>query len=383
MVYLDNNATSAPLPAVVRAMAPFFAERFGNASSMHAQGVQARAAVDEARAQVARLIGATPDEIVFTSGGTEGDNLALSGTGAPGCHVITSAIEHHAILDTLRWSETAGARVTRIRPDRSGRVDPADVRAALTPATRLISIMMANNETGVLQPVEEIGRIAAEADVAFHIDAVQAAGKVPIDVRRIRCDALTLSGHKMHGPQGVGALFIRSGTQVRPILHGGSQERGRRAGTENLAAIVGFGVAAAHAVEWLAEGRARGLEALRDRLEAGIRAAVPAVQVNGADAPRVPNTSNISFDGIAGRALVVALDDAGVCVSTGSACSSGSAEPPHVLLAMGLLPIQAHSAIRLSLGKRTTADQIDFVLSRLPEAVGRLREMSPLWTNRH
>jgi cysteine desulfurase len=294
--------------------------------------------------------------------------------------VITSAIEHPAVLETLRWAEGAGARVTRLRTDGRGQVDPAAVRAALAPGTRLISIMMASNETGVLQPVEEIGRIAAEAGVAFHIDAVQAAGKVTIDVRRLRCDLLTISAHKMHGPQGAGALFVRSGTALRPFLHGGRQERGRRAGTENLPGIVGLGVAAEHALVWLAEGRAAELAALRDRLEDGLRAAVPAIQVNGAGAPRVPNTANVSFDGIAGRALAVALDDEGICVSTGSACSSGSAEPPRALLAMGLTPAQAHAAIRLSLGKQNTAQEIDFVLERLPAAVARLRALSPLWT---
>jgi cysteine desulfurase len=378
-IYLDNNATTPPLPAVVQAMTQVLGERFGNPSSLHAQGREARAALEAARAEVAHLIGATPDEIVFTSGGTEGDNLALSGTAATGSHVITSAIEHHAVLHTLRRSESAGAHVRRLLPDRRGRVDPNDVRAALTPATRLISIMMANNETGVLQPVEEIGAIAAEAGVAFHIDAVQAAGKVPIDVRRLRCDLLSISAHKMHGPQGAGALFVRAGILVRPILHGGQQERGRRAGTENLPGVAGLSAAAEHAISWLAERRDRELAALRDRLEQGICAAVPAVRVNGGEAPRVPNTSNLSFQGISGRSLVVALDDEGICVSTGSACSSGSTEAPHVLLAMGLSPAEAQASVRISLGKQTTAADVEFVLDRLPAAVARLRALSPLW----
>jgi cysteine desulfurase len=328
---------------------------------------------------VARLIGATPDEIVFTSGGTEGDNLALAAAAAPGRHVVTSAIEHPAVLNALRWAEGQGARVTRVRCDARGAVDPDDVRAALTPATRLVSIMMANNETGVLQPVEAIGRVAAEAGVAFHIDAVQAAGKVPVDVGRLRCDLLTLSAHKMHGPQGAGALFVRAGHALRPILHGGGQERGRRAGTENLPALVGLGVAAEHAVAWLAAGQAGALGALRDRLEQGLLAALPAARVNGAGAPRVANTTSLWLEGLAGRALVAALDDEGICASTGSACSSGSAEPPHVLLAMGLTPLQARGTIRLSLGKQTTPAEIDAVLARMPALVARLRALSPLW----
>jgi cysteine desulfurase len=375
--YLDHNATTPLSPEVLAVMAPFFVERFGNPSSLHQAGQRARAAREAARAQVARLVGAAPDEIVFTSGGTEADNLALFGLLAPGDHAITSAVEHHAILAACRRLEAHGLAVTVLPVDGAGRVDPDAVRAALRPATRLISIMTANNETGVLLPVEAIGRVAAEADVWFHTDAVQAAGKVPVDVARLGCDLLSLSAHKLGGPQGAGALYVRKGTPLRPQIVGGAQEGGLRAGTENLAGIVGFGAAAERAGAWLAGGGAAALAALRDRLEAGLAGAVASVRVNGA-APRVANTTNLCFEGVAGSALVVALDQDGICASTGSACAVGAAEPPHVLRAMGLPRELAAASVRFSLGKKTTSAEIDWALACVPAAVARLRALSPV-----
>jgi cysteine desulfurase len=380
--YLDNNATTPLLPEVFEEMRPRFLEGFGNASSSHARGQQARAAVDLARDRVARLLGASPGEIVFTSGGTEGDNLALRGVVAPGDHVITSAIEHHAILQSCKRLQALGAEVTCLRVDGQGRVDPGDVQAALRPRTRLVSIMMANNETGTIEPVEEIGRIAAEAEVLFHTDAVQAAGKIPVDVVRIGCDLLTISGHKLHAPQGTGALYVRRGTLLQPLLEGGPQEAGRRAGTENLPGIVGLGKAAELAGAWFAAGGAERLGALRDRFERAVLDRIESTHLNAGDVPRVANTSSIVFEGISGRSLVVALDLRGIAASTGSACSSGSSSPPYVLTAMRLSPEWAHASVRFSLGKQTTEAEIDYALATLPEEVGRLRAMSPLWAKR-
>jgi cysteine desulfurase len=381
-VYLDNNASSPILPPVLEAMRPWLLEAHGNPSSLHARGRAARAAVEAARAQVARLLGAAPAEIVFTSGGTEGDNAALRGLARPGDHVITCAVEHHAVLSTCKRLERQGCAVTVLAVDGQGRVDPDAVRRALRPETALVSVMLANNETGVIQPVEELGRIAAEADVWLHTDAVQAVGKIPVDVGRLRCDALTLSGHKLHGPQGTGALYVRRGTPLRPLLLGGGQEGGLRAGTENVAGIVGLGAAAELCRGWLDAGGAAALAALRDRLEAGLLAAVDRAAVNGGAAARVPNTTSLAFDCVAGRALVVALDLLGVCASTGSACSAGSSEPPYVLLAMGLPPERAHASVRLSLGKQSTAEDVDRALDVLPGQVAQLRALSPLWAAR-
>ena len=378
-IYLDNNATTPVLPEVIEAMRPCFAESFGNASSIHHFGQQARAAVERARQSVADLIGARPAEIVFTSGGTEGDNLAIFGMVRPGDHVIASTIEHHAVLNSAKRLADRGHEVTFVPVDGRGVVDPQDVRRALRPTTRLITIMMANNETGVLQPVEEIGRIAAEADVYFHTDAVQAAGKVKIDVKKIGCDLLSISGHKMHAPQGTGALYVRRGTLLEPLLIGGSHERSRRAGTENLPGIVGLGKAAEIARESLAYGDDRKFAALRDRLETTILATVDSVGVNGAGALRVPTTTNLHFDYIEGEALVIALDLKGLAVSTGAACSSGAIEPSHVLTAMGLPPERARASLRFSLGKQNTADDVDYAISILPETVARLRDLSPVY----
>lgn len=378
-VYLDNNATSPLLPEVFEAMRPYFLEKFGNASSIHQQGQQARAAVEHAREQLAELLNCRPAEIVFTSGGTEGDNYALFGLVKPGDHVITSTIEHHAILNTCKRLEDIGCEVTYLPVDGFGQLDPDDIRRALQPNTRLITVIFANNETGVLQDVNAIGAIAAEADVYFHTDAVQACGKVPVDVKEIRCDLLSLTAHKMHGPIGSGALYVRKGTLLQPMIYGGRHERSRRAGTENLPGIVGLGKAAEIAADGFTSASVARMGALRDRLESTILTAIDQATVNSGGAPRVPNTSNIVFDCLEGEAMVIALDLKGLSVSTGAACSSGAIEPSHVLTAMGLSPDRARASIRFSLGKQNTTEDIDFALQLVPEIVARLRELSPVY----
>jgi len=378
-VYLDNNATTPVLPEVVEAMRPYFAEHFGNASSIHHHGQETRAAVERARESVAALLGCRASEIVFTSGGTEGDNLAISGLTCSGDHVISSTIEHHAVLNSCKHLEALGCEVTYVPVEGRGVVDPDDVRRALRPNTKLITIMMANNETGVLQPVEQIGKIAAEADVYFHTDAVQAAGKVPIDVKRLGCDLLSISGHKLHAPQGVGALYVGKGTILQPMFYGGSHERSRRAGTENVPGIIGLGIAAELARAALERGDLEQMSAMRDRIEQKILSEVEATGVNGEGAPRVPNTTNIHFDYIEGEALVIALDLKGLAVSTGAACSSGAIEPSHVLTAMGLPPEIARASLRFSLGKQNTPDDVEFALNLVPQTVARLRELSPVY----
>jgi cysteine desulfurase len=379
-IYLDNNATTPLLPEVFQAMRPYFGEHFGNASSIHHHGQQTRAAVEEARESVAALLGCRALEIVFTSGGTEADNLAIAGLVTAGDHVITSSIEHHAVLQACKHLEDIGVDVTILPVDGRGLVDPADVRRALRANTKLISVMMANNETGVLQPVEEIGKIAAEAGACFHTDAVQAAGKVAVDVKQIGCHALSISGHKLHAPQGVGALYVRKGTRLRPLFYGGRHERSRRAGTENVPGIVGLGKAAKIAKEALDHGEDKMMAGMRDRLQMRVLGQVGGAAVNGDGAARVPNTTNIHFDHIDGEAMVIALDLKGVAVSTGAACSSGAIEPSHVLIAMGLRPDQARASIRFSLGKQTVAEDIDYALVLVSETVARLRELSPKYT---
>jgi cysteine desulfurase len=378
-VYLDNNATTPVLPEVLEAMRPYFTEHFGNASSIHHHGQETRAAVERARESLAALLGCRPSEVVFTSGGTEGDNLAISGLTRAGDHIISSTIEHHAVLNSCKHLEAMGCEVSYVPVDGRGLVDPDDVRRALRPNTRLITIMMANNETGVLQPVEEIGKIAAEADVYFHTDAVQAAGKVPIDVKRLGCDLLSISGHKLHAPQGVGAIYVGKGTVLQPMFYGGSHERSRRAGTENVPGIIGLGKAAELAREALERGDLAQMAAMRDRIEQTILSEIDATGVNGEGAPRVPNTTNIHFDYIEGEALVIALDLKGLAVSTGAACSSGAIEPSHVLTAMGLPPEIARASLRFSLGKQNTPDDIQFALDLVPQTVARLRELSPVY----
>ncbi len=378
-VYFDNNASTPVLSEVFDAMRPYFGEHFGNASSIHHHGQDTRAAVERARESLATLVGCRPSEIVFTSGGTEGDNLAIFGLARSGDHVISSTIEHHAVLNACKHLEEMGCEVTYIPVDGRGQVDPDDVRRALRGNTRLITIMMANNETGVLQPVEEIGKIAAEADVYFHTDGVQAAGKVPLDVNRIGCDLLSISGHKMHAPQGVGALYVRKGTLLQPMLYGGRHERSRRAGTENVPGIVALGKAAELAQETFQRGDDKTMAASRDRIQQTILGNVEATGLNGAGAARVPNTTNIYFEYIEGEALVIALDLKGLAVSTGAACSSGAIEPSHVLTAMGLRPDRARASIRFSLGKQNTPEEVDFALDLVPQTVSRLRELSPVY----
>ena len=389
-VYFDNNATTPVLPEVFEAMRPYFGEHFGNASSIHHHGQETRAAVEHARESVAQLLGCRASEIVFTSGGTEADNLAIFGLAQPGDHVITSTIEHHAVLNGSKHLEEKGCEVTYVSVDGRGLVDPDDVRRALRPNTKLVTIMMANNDTGVVQPVDDIGKVAAEADVYFHTDAVQAAGKIPIDVNQIGCDLLTISGHKLHAPQGVGALYVRKGTRLEPMLYGGRHERSRRAGTENVPGIVGLGKAAELASIGFERGDDQKMAAMRDRLERELLT-IESSGVNGVATSshpsaawvghprRVPNTTNIYFDGIDGEALVIALDLKGLAVSTGAACSSGAIEPSHVLIAMGLRPDRARASIRFSLGKQNSAEDVEFALGLVSATVGRLRELSPVF----
>jgi len=371
------------LPEVLEAMRPYFGERFGNASSIHHHGQETRAAVERARESVATLLGCRASEVVFTSGGTEADNLAIFGLMRAGDNVITSTIEHHAVLNACKHLEAKGCEVTFIPVDGRGLVDPADVKRAIRPNTKLITIMLANNETGVVQPVAEIGKIAAEADIYFHTDAVQAAGKIAIDVIKIGCDLLAISGHKLHGPQGVGALYVRKGTRLEPMIYGGSHERSRRAGTENVPGIVGLGKAAELAIAGFERGDDQTMAAARDKLERELleieATGLNGAALNGGNAPRVPNTTNIYFDGIDGEALVIALDLKGLAVSTGAACSSGAIEPSHVLTAMGLSRERAKASIRFSLGKQNSAVDAEFALATVRETVSRLRGLSPVY----
>jgi cysteine desulfurase len=374
-VYLDANATTPLLPEVLEAMMPWLARQCGNASSGHRHGREARAAVEAARQQVASLLRCDAMEVVFTSGGTEADNLAIFGTVTePGAHIIASAIEHDAVLHAVERLERRGCTATYLPVDGNGQVNPDDVQRALRPNTRLISVMMANNETGVLQPVEEIGRIAREAGVHFHTDAVQAAGKVPIDVERIGCDLSSISGHKMHGPQGTGALFVRRDVKLEPMFYGGSHESGRRAGTENVAGIVGFGKAAEIAANGFNDRSLERVLKFRNELERSLLREAGDAGVNGGGAPRVPNTANLCFNSIAGPELIRRLDDLGVAVSGGSACNADSCEPSHVLLAMGLSMKQAIFSIRFSLSKQTSGEDVDFAIWQVSEALEQLRK---------
>ena len=385
-IYMDANATTPLLPEVLEAMRPFWMETFANASSIHQQGQTARAAVDRAREQVAGMLGCRAAEVVFTSGGTESDNMALFGLLGPGDHLITTSIEHHAVLHAAEDLAERGVAVAFLPCGPDGVVEVAELKAALRPNTRLVSVMLANNETGVIQPVRELAAAAHAAGALFHTDAVQAAGKLKLDVAELGCDLLSISGHKMYAPQGIGALFVRRSVRVRPMFFGGLHERGRRAGTENVAGIVGLGKAAELARGWLAGNRAEpGLQsvaamiALRDRLEQGILAAVEEAGVNGAGAARVANTCNLHFDNVEAEALVIALDLKGLAVSGGSACQSGATEPSHVLTAMGLSEARARGSVRFSLSRMTTEDEVDSALKLVPQAVARLRELSPNW----
>jgi cysteine desulfurase len=381
-IYLDSNATTPMRPEVSAAMLPAFSEDFGNPSSIHWFGQQAKTMVDQARHHVARLIHAEPSEIVFLSGGTEADNMAIRGIAdahkAKGRHIITSRIEHHAVLHTCKDLEKQGWEVTWLEVSRDGLVDPDDIRKAIRPDTVLITVMHANNEIGTVQPIEEIGNIAEEADIYFHSDGVQSTGKIAVDVKKLKVDLYSISAHKIHGPKGVGALFVRKGTTLKPLLTGGGHERNRRSGTENVAGIVGFGQAAKMAREGL-ESESALMRQLRDRLETGLKARIPLIHINAESALRLPNTSNIMVDYAEGEGLVISLDLKGVAVSTGSACSSGSLEPSHVLTAIGKTPDEAHGSLRFSLNAMNTAEEVDYVLEVLPGIVDRLRELSPFY----
>jgi len=384
-VYLDYNATTPVEPEVLDAMLPYFSGEFGNASSIHTFGQKARAAVETAREQVAALIGARPQEIFFTSGGTESDNHAIFGIVGPSAnglksrpHVITSFVEHEAVLNACQALEKQGVDVTYLHVDQDGLIDLEDLRGAIRKETVLITIMHANNELGTVQPVEEIGRIAKDADVYFHTDAVQSAGKMPIDVNQFQLDLLSLSGHKLYAPKGIGALYVRGGTRLKQLLFGGHHQRGMRPGTENVAGIVGLGKAAEIARQSVANDAKR-LSALRDQLEHGLLHRVPHSRINAARAPRTPNTANLVFPGIEGEALLIALDLKGLACSTGAACSSGAVEPSHVLTAIGLPAEEARASLRFSLGRQTTQAEIDFALQLVPAAVAQLRQLSPTY----
>ncbi len=380
-IYLDYAATTPTHPEVLKAMLPYFTDSFGNPSSIHSYGQEARDAIEKARNQIAALISARSEEIVCTGSGTEADNFALTGVAlarqAKGNHIITCAIEHHAVLETCKFLQKQGVAVTYLPVDGYGRVDPDDVKKAITNKTVLLSIMHANNECGTIEPVAAIAKIAREAGVYFHTDAVQTVGHIPVNVNELGVDLLSSSGHKLYGPKGVGILYIRKGTKISPFMHGGGQEKGRRASTENVPAIVGFGQAAEIArLEMLEE--ARRLTAMRDRLVDGILQSIEGTQLNGHPTARLPNNVNVSVDYVEGESMLLNLDLAGICVSTGSACSSGDAEPSHVLMAMGLQPLQAHGSLRFTLGKWTTEQEIDHVLEVLPGIISKLRAMSPL-----
>ncbi len=380
-VYFDHNATTPVHPAAAAFVGDFLGRLFGNPSSLHWAGREVRPYLDEARSRVARLVCADPTEIVFTSGATEADNQAIKGVAYAfshkGNHLITTRTEHPAVLNTFAYLESRGFVVTYLDVDRMGLVDPDDVRRAMRKETILISVMHANNETGALQPVREIGAVARSAEVLFHSDMAQDMGKIGIDVRELNVDLGAFSGHKVYAPKGVGALYVRKGIDIDNLIHGGSQEMGRRAGTENMIGVVAFGKACEAAMDEMAE-ETRRMEFLRGRLLEGILALVPDVHLNGDSSRRLPNTLNLSFQYVEAESLLIALDLAGIAVSAGSACSSGSTEPSHVLLAMGIDPLLCQSALRISLGRDNTEEDIDYALEVIPPAVGRLRDMSPL-----
>ena len=383
-VYLDHNATTPVDREVLAAMLPYFEEEYGNASSIHSFGQRGRNAVEEARISVATLLGARPAEIMFSSGGTESNNHAIFGVvGAASGerrHVITSAVEHIAVLDPCAALERRGVAVTVLPVNHYGLVDPDEVRRAIRPETVLITIMLANNELGTIEPIQEIGKIAAEKGVLFHTDAVQAAGKIAIDVGELGVHLLSLSAHKFNGPKGVGALYVRKGIPLEPLLYGGHAERDRRPGTEDVTGIVGLGKAAELANSRMAAEAGR-VSKMRDRLERGLLERIPFASVNGSRSQRTPNTTNLTLPCVEGEAMVIALDLKGIACSTGAACSSGAVEPSHVLTAIGLAPENARATLRLSLGHRTTDEEIDYALETIPPVIERLRELSPTYKN--
>ncbi len=380
-IYLDYAATTPVHPDVLEAMRPYFTESFGNPSTIYSYGQEARGAVEEARASVAGLISSRPEEIVFTSGGTEADNYAIEGAAYAnekrGNHIVTTAIEHHAVLETCKFLEKRGFSLTYLPVDSYGLVDPDAVKKALTPQTVLVSVMHANNEVGTIEPLAEISKVTREAGILFHTDAVQTAGHIPVDVNELGVDLLSMSAHKLYGPKGVGALYIRKGKNLVSFMHGGEQEKRRRAGTENVPGIVGFGKAAELARKEILQEDKR-LTGLRDRLISGLLERIDHARLNGHPVKRLPNNVNLSIDFIEGESMCLNLDMEGICASTGSACSSGSLEASHVLLAMGLRHEQAHGSLRFTLGKWTTADEIEKVIPALASIVAKLRAMSPL-----
>ena len=384
-IYLDYAATTPTHPEVVKAMLPYFTDVFGNPSSIYSYGQEAKGAIEGVRVKVADLISARDEEIVFTSGGTEADNFALKGVAYAneprGNHIITSSIEHHAVMETCKFLDRRGFRVTYLPVDENGLVNPDDVKKAITDKTILISVMHANNEMGTTEPIAEIGKIAREAEVYFHTDAVQTVGHIPVDVNELGVDLLAMSAHKLYGPKGVGALYIRKGTKLIPFMHGGEQEKRRRASTENVPGIVGFGKAVELARQEMNEEAER-LTYLRDQLIKGLLERIDHTRLNGHPLKRLPNNVNVSVDFVEGESMLLNLDLEGICASTGSACSSSSLEPSHVLLALGLSPEQAHGSLRFSLGKWTTEEEVAQVLEVLPRIVAKLRAMSPLLKSR-
>ena len=384
-IYLDYAATTPTRPEVVKAMLPYFTDAFGNPSAIHSYGQEAKGAIEEARVKVADLIGARDEEIVFTSGGTEADNFAIKGVAygkeSKGNHIITSSIEHHAVIEACKSLERSGFLVTYLPVDEYGLVAPDDVRKTITDKTILISVMHANNEMGTIEPIAEIGRIAKEAEIHFHTDAVQTAGHVPVDVDELGVDLLSMSAHKLYGPKGIGALYIRKGTKLVSFMHGGGQERRRRASTENVPGIVGFGKAVELAKQEMNEEAER-LSYLRDQLIKSLLERIDRICLNGHPTSRLPNNVNVSIDFVEGESMCLNLDLEGICASTGSACSSASLEPSHILLAMGLSHEQAHGSLRFTLGRWTTEEELARVLDVLPQIVTKLRAMSPLLKSR-
>jgi cysteine desulfurase len=384
MIYLDHAATTPMRPEILDVMRTYFLERFGNPSSLHTYGLEARKAIEDAREQIAHTIGATPPEIVFTSGGTESDNMALRGVLRAGSgesdHIITSAIEHPAVLETCKFLEQRGHEVTYVSVDVDGRINPSEVEEAIRDNTRLISIMHANNEIGSIQPIAEVGAIAASHGVYMHTDAVQSVGKIPVDVAALNVDMLSISSHKIYGPKGVGCLYVRKGTRLKPLIFGGGHERGLRSGTENVSGIVGFSEAMRLASEDFADNVR--IQRLRDELIDAVLREIPYTRLNGGKERRLPNNANFSFSYIEGESLVLRLNAKGIAGSTGSACSSKKLEPSHVLLAIGLDPVDAHGSLRLTLGRETTEADVQYVNEVLPEIVDQLRQMSPLYACR-
>jgi len=384
-IYFDHSATTPVDPEVIREMLPYFTEKFGNASSLHSFGREARYAMENARSRVAMLIGASPEEVIFTSGGTESDNIAIKGIAfrskSKGNHIITTKIEHPAVLATCRWLERQGFAVSYLPVASDGVVSPEDARAAITEKTILISIMHANNEIGTIQPIEEIGRMARERGIAFHTDAVQSVGKIPVDVKKMNIDLLSLSSHKIYGPKGAGALYIRKGVFIDTIIHGGGHERGLRSSTENIPGIVGLGKACELAQARMAADGAR-LSKMRDRIIKTVLGGIEESYLNGHPTKRLPHNAHFRFTGIEGESLLLRLDEKGIAVSTGSACSSKSLEPSHVLTSIGLNPVDSHGSLRVTLGRENTEEEMDYFLKVLPEVVKELRAMSPVWQHR-